>query len=122
MFSPILPRLWSILLYYIFIFFAIVFEFFFGFFIFKNGAAHPVLAERTAPRHHVRSVAAAAGEQNDGKDDEPYPVVVKQLAEAVVIHGVPPKCIEGLPFCYQCMRQPSERAVFGRRIFCWFGY
>ena len=36
------------------------------------------------------SVTAAAGEQNDGKDDEPYPVVVKQLAEAVVIHGVPP--------------------------------
>jgi hypothetical protein len=36
------------------------------------------------------SVAAAAGEQNDGKDDEPYPVVIEQLAEAVVIHDIPP--------------------------------
>jgi len=34
--------------------------------------------------------AAAAGEENDGKDNQPYPVIVKQLAQAVVVHGVPP--------------------------------
>jgi hypothetical protein len=35
-------------------------------------------------------MAAAAGKKNDGEDDEPYPVVVKQLAEAVVVHSSPP--------------------------------
>ena len=37
------------------------------------------------------SVAAAAGEENDGKNDQPYPVVIKQLAQAVVVHGIPPR-------------------------------
>ena len=35
------------------------------------------------------SVAAAAGEENDGKNDQPYPVVIEQIAEAV-IHSVSP--------------------------------
>jgi hypothetical protein len=37
------------------------------------------------------AVVAAAGEENDGENDQPYPVVVKQLAQAVVVHGIPPK-------------------------------
>ena len=37
------------------------------------------------------AVTAAAGEENDGKNDQPYPVVVKQLAQAVVVHGIPPR-------------------------------
>ena len=40
-------------------------------------------------------MAAAAGDKNDGKDNEPNPVVVKELAEAVVVHSEPPKWIEG---------------------------
>ena len=38
------------------------------------------------------ATAAVAAEYEDSEDDEPYPVVVKQLAEAVrvVIHNVPP--------------------------------
>ena len=38
-----------------------------------------------------QSAVAAAGEQNGGKDEEPYPVIVEQLAEAAGIHKfVPP--------------------------------
>ena len=37
-------------------------------------------------------VAAAAGDQDDGQDDEPYPVVIEQLAEAIVVHKNPPSC------------------------------
>ena len=44
------------------------------------------------PKGYLKSsMAAAAGEENDGKDNEPNPVVVKQLAEAVVVHNEPPK-------------------------------
>ena len=44
------------------------------------------------PKGYLKSsMAAAAGEENDGKDDEPDPVVVKQLAEAVVVHSEPPR-------------------------------
>jgi hypothetical protein len=32
---------------------------------------------------------AAAGDEDDGKNDEPYPVIIKQIAEAV-IHNVSP--------------------------------
>ena len=38
----------------------------------------------------VGVAASAAGEENDGENDQPYPVVVKQLAQAVVVHGIPP--------------------------------
>ena len=35
-------------------------------------------------------VAAGAAEKDDGDDDEPYPVVVKKIAKAVVVHSVHP--------------------------------
>ena len=38
----------------------------------------------------VGVAAAAAGEEDDSKDDQPYPVIIKELAQAVVVHGVPP--------------------------------
>lgn len=38
----------------------------------------------------VGVATAAAGEEDDSKDDQPYPVIIKELAQAVVVHGVPP--------------------------------
>lgn len=38
------------------------------------------------------TIAAATAEYDESEDDEPYPVVIEQLAEAVriVVHNVPP--------------------------------
>ena len=46
---------------------------------------------KVSPYPLITSMAAAAGDKNDGKDDKPNPVVVEELAEAVVVHREPPK-------------------------------
>ena len=48
------------------------------------------LCDQATPQGVTRSTAAAtvvavaAGDQDNGKDDQPYPVVVKEIAQAVV--------------------------------------
>ena len=49
------------------------------------------LSSKVFPYLTITSMAAAAGDKNDGKDDKPNPVVVEELAEAVVVHREPPK-------------------------------
>ena len=49
------------------------------------------LSPKVFPYLTITSMAAAAGDKNDGKDDKPNPVVVEELAEAVVVHREPPK-------------------------------
>jgi hypothetical protein len=49
-----------------------------------------IFARSDTSRRPVLAVAAAA-DQQQGDDQYPYPVVVKQLAQAVVVHGIPPK-------------------------------
>jgi hypothetical protein len=59
-------------------------------------------------------MSAAAGEQENGNDDDPDAVVVKQIAEAVVHNRSSLKgrgrCL--LPFCYQYMRAHRKGARF----------
>ena len=49
----------------------------------------------------LTAAGRAAAEKDDGDDDEPNPVVVKEIAEAVVIHSVYPfeKFIVESAFC-----------------------
>ena len=60
--------------------------------------------------------AAAAGEQNDCQDDQPYPVIVKEIAKTVVHNRSSFKIRRGIsdarqtPFCYQNMRKARKCA------------
>ena len=64
------------------------------------------------------AVVAAAGKQDNGNDDQPYPVVIEEIAKAVVhnsfllIDFERDNTSSALPFCYHIM--PKERK--GERI------
>ena len=67
----------------------------------------------------VVGAASAAGEENDGKDDQPYPVVIEEIAQTVVHNESSLKDCERrtserrrLPFCYQNMWKRGKRAGF----------
>jgi hypothetical protein len=49
-----------------------------------------VLSAATAAAAKVTAAATAAVDENDSEDDQPYPVIFKQIAQTVV-HNKPPR-------------------------------
>ena len=72
-------------------------------------------------------VTATAGEQDDRKDDQPYPVVVEEIAETVVHNRFlleyferrSQRCPREPPFCYQNMRKDRKCSWVLSKKFGW---
>ena len=66
-------------------------------------------------------VVAAAGKQNDGNDDQPKAVVVKQIAKAVIHNCSSLKSLKEhvcSPLCYHIMTKDEKCARNLSKVFC----